>query len=90
MKKWLLKFTGFVVQYGGMLAGVMYLHQAWSISELPMTAKGISLPAFCYLGFMQANMFVYAFLKSDKRMAVGFGSAFIGAIAVIVVTIFFR
>lgn len=90
MKTWLLKFTGFVVQYGGMLVGVMYLHQAWSIYALPLTAKGISLPAFYYLGFMQANMLVYAFLKNDKRMAVGFGSAFVGAVTVLVVTIYFR
>lgn len=90
MKAWLLKFTGFVVQWGGLLVGVMYLHQAYSIYEFPTAARGISLPAFLYLNFMQLNMFIYACLRGDTRMKAGFGSAVVGTTAVTIVTLYFR
>lgn len=89
MKAWLLKFTGFVLQWGGMFVGVMYLYQAWRIFEFPITAKGIALPTFIYLSFMQANMVAYSCLKSDKRMIIGFGSAFVGVATVVGVTLYF-
>lgn len=90
MKRILISFTGFCLQWGGIIMLVAYANQSYEIVRIPRTAEGISITSWLLVNFLQGCAAVNSYLGGNKKLAIGFGAAFVGSVSITLVTAYFR